>query len=1069
MQNEITKFDVELAYRKLKSNIHYDNYDLFSKAKIADFEADIFNTEYSDDIFDLTAEIDKKIKKLFASITNPTASESRFFKNKISKISANILPKSLDPISEEAENIYTNKYPIENYEVSRLTFFIDAEVELLIVSVLWLMKIGYKLEHDLYDKAYGNRLTLGSNKKITEGLRLFKPYFKQYQRWRNEAIDKVEELIEKNEDAAIINLDIQDFFYNATISESKLNKAVGKLDGSLLELHKIFIQINREYTKKLSSYKYINNDYNAILKNKEFVLPIGLPTSYVLANWHMDNFDKRILQEVKPVFYSRYVDDILIVVNNPDFDKKKRAEECEAINKSQKLKLKLSKTDEFILRELSPIIEPQLKPNQAEGEQEYFFKIICDEYEHLKIQTEKTFLYLIDAKESTHFIDRLKKRIRENSSEFRDLPDEGEEFPDYNEETFEAVLSGKGKKSDKILGLRNAKFVLTVYLANKIFAALKHQVVFNEHESKRIVSFFKGANCIDYFQLWERIIVYLLVHDDKKGFYQFYTNTIKDVTELNFSENIIDSAYSEAMIKSCLLRYLKSATELAIALKPDFIDKKLSENLKRFWNQSNLKDYESYYDFDQDFQFKKFRCSNLVRDKYITHPLINYSNLSFNTPISLIDVNLPIKINSKYNNKYEFSSDKNNLSLNKNLLRFSPRLIKLYEATYYYQYKHTIDRTKEVESDSIFIYKSNSELNHLNNAFRVFYRLNYDNLYKDLQDPAKRIKKYLDLKKSIFQTRKNKASSFDGFSNKEIVINEIKIKKGQDVFTKCRLSIANTKCNNYYFEQSMEGKPIINSERYKTFSTILNLSINEKANLLGMPECSVPYDLVPAFAKFGAKNNLASVLGLEHWRVENVSFNFIVTIIPINIDNMQDALVIYRLKNHYSHEEARHVLNSGSDLKVPVPEVYRYDLINWNNLYFTNFYCYELANILHRSLFVSLIDLMVASEWNPDTNYFSGIVETTSREIHCYFMQVNTSEFGDSRITLPAKTDSKNQVQIKGGENDTILIGEIDINKLRRFQYKKYDKQKEDKSFKPTPPDFNRKNVKKRIDNDFIF
>lgn len=1069
MENEITEFDVELAYRKLKSYIHYDNYDLFSKTKIADFETENFNTEYSEDIFDLTTEIDKKIKKIFASITHPTASESRFFKNKIGKISANILPKSLDPINDELGNIYTNKYPIENYEVSRLTFFIDADIELLIISVLWLMKIGYKLEHNLYDKAYGNRLTIGNNKKVTEGLRLFKPYFKQYQRWRNEAIDKVEELIEKKEDAAIINLDIQDFFYNATISENKLSKAVGKLDGSLLELHKIFIQINREYTKKLNSYKYIDNDYDAILKNKEFVLPIGLPSSYVLANWYMDNFDKRIYQEVKPIFYSRYVDDILIVVNNPDFEKKKRAEECEAIDKSKSLKLKLNKTDEFILRELSPVIAPELIPNQEKDGQKYYFQIVCDDYEHLKIQTDKTFLYLIDANESTHFIDRLKKRLKENSSEFRDLPDESEEFPDYNEETFEAVLSGKGKKSDKILGLRNAKFVLTVYLANKIFAALKHQVTFNEHESKRIVSFFKGANSIDYFQLWERIIVYLLVHNDKKGFFQFYTNTIKDITELKFSENIIDSSYSEAMIKGCLLHYLKSATELAFALNPEFLDKKLNEKMQRFWNQSDLKEFENYFNINQEFKIRKFRCSNLVRDKYISHPLINYTNLAFNTTVSLIDINLPIKISNKYNKQHIFSSDKNNLSLNKNLLRYSPRLIKLYEATYYYQYKHTIDKTKEVDSDSIFVYGSNSELNHLNNAFRVFYRLNYDNLYKDLQDPSKRLKKYLDLKKAIFQIKKSKASSFDGFSNKEIVINEIKIGKGKDDFTKCRLSIANTKCNNYYFEQSMEGNPIINAERYKTFSTILNLSVNEKANLLGMPECSVPYDLVPAFAKFGAKNNLASVIGLEHWRVENVSYNFIVTIIPIQIDNMQDALVIYRLKNHYSHEEARNVLTSGSDLKVPVPEVYRYDLINWNNLYFTNFYCYELANILHRSLFVSLIDLMVASEWNPDTNYFSSIVETTSREIHCYFMQVNTSEFGDSRITLPAKTDSKNQVQIKGGENDTILIGEIDITKLRRFQYKKYDKQKDDKSFKPTPPDFNRKNVKKRMDNEFIF
>ncbi len=1069
MENQITEFDVELAYRKLKSYIYYDNYDLFSKTKIADFETDNFSTEYSEDIFDLTTEIDKKIKNIFSEITKSNASDSSFFKSKIANISANILPKSLEAINDRPGNIYTNKYPISNYKISQLTFFIDAEIELLIISVLWLMKIGYKLEQKLYDKAYGNRLTLGNNKKVAEGPRLFKPYFKQYQRWRNEAIDKVEELIEKKEDAAIINLDIQDFFYNATISEIKLNKAVGKLSGSLLELHKIFIQINRKYTKKLSNYNYIKNDYNKILKNKEFVLPIGLPTSYVLANWYMDNFDKRILQEVKPIYYSRYVDDILIVVNNPDFEKKKQAEECEAIDKSKKLKIKLSETDEFILRELSPLIAPEILPNQERGGQEYYFQIVCDGYEHLKIQTEKTFLYLIDANESTHFIDRLKKRLKENSSEFRDLPDEGEEFPDYNEETFEAVLSGKGKKSDKILGLRNAKFVLTVYLANKIFAALKHQVTFNEHESKRIISFFKGANCIDYFQLWERIIVYLLVHNDKKGFFQFYTNTIKDITELNFTENIIDSSYNKALIKECLLHYLKSATELAFALKPEFLDEKLNEDIQRFWNRSNLEDFENYFDINQDFRIRKFRCSNLVRDKYISHPLINYTNLAFNTAVSLIDINLPIKINNKYNNQQVFSDDKNNLTLNKNLLRFSPRLIKLYEATCYYQYKHIIDTTKEVDSDSIFIYRSNSELGHLNEAFEVFYSLNYDNLYKDLQEPEKREKKLTDLKNAIFQTKKSIASSFDGFSNKEITINEIKIQKGQTDFTKCRLSIANTKCNTFYFEQSMEGKPIINSERYKTFSTILNLSNREKANLLGMPECSVPYDLVPTFAKFGAKNNLASVIGLEHWRVENVSYNFIVTIIPINIDNMQDSIVIYRLKNHYSHEEARHVLTSGSDLKVPVPEVYRYDLINWNNLYFTNFYCYELANILHRSLFVSLIDLMVASEWNPDTNYFSSIVETTSREIHCYFMQVNTSEFGDSRITLPAKTDSKNQVQIKGGENDTILIGEIDIAKLRRFQYKKYDKQKDDKSFKPTPPDFNRKNVKKRIDNEFIF
>lgn len=1069
IKDEITELDVELAYRKLKSYIHYDNYDHFSKAKIADYETDLFEWGYAKDIFNLETTLTKKIKKLFNSLKAPNASGKNFFENKIKNIGTNILPKSIDKISEEEGNIFSNKFPIKDYEVNQITFFIDADIELLIISVLWLMKIGYKLEKNIYEKAYGNRLTLGKNKKVTEGLRLFKPYFNQYQRWRNEAIDKVEELIDKKEDAAIINLDIKDFFYNATISESKLNSAIGKLDGTVLELHKIFLKINREYTKKLNTYKYIKNDYDKILKNKEFILPIGLPTSYLLANWHMNNFDQRILQEIKPIFYSRYVDDILIVVNNPDYDKKKKIEDCIALNKSKSLNIELNKTDEFILKELSPLIEAELVPDQDDGGTEYFFKIICDEYTNLKIQSSKTFLYLLDANESSHFIDRLKKRLRENSSEFRDLPEEGEEFPDYNEETFEAVLSGKGKKSDKILGLRNAKFVLTVYLANKIFAALKHQSPFNEQESKRIVSFFKGANSIDYYQLWERIIVYLLVHNDKKGFFQFYTNTLLDIKGLIFAESIIDSSFNEDIKRKGLYKYLKTAAELALALNPAFLDPKLREDLNRFLKQNDFVEYENLFESLHHFSIKKFRCSNLVRDKYITHPLFNYTNLAFNTSISLIGINLPVKINNKYNNKFAFDDVKNNLSLNKNLLKYSPRLIKLYEATYYIQYKKTIDKTTEIENDTIFFYEENIKSDYLNEGFKVFFNFNYKYLYSDLQTIESRRKKLKELKNAIFKIKSKNTKFIDGVTNRDVIINEIKIEKGQNIFTKCRLAIANIKCDHVNFENSMEGTPIINAERYTTFSTILNLSRKEKANLLGMPECSVPYDLVPAFAKFGAKNRLASVIGLEHWRVENVSYNFIVTILPISIDNMNDAIVLYRLKNHYSHEEAKSVLESGSDLKVPVPKVYRYDLINWNNLYFTNFYCYELANITHRSLFVSLVDLIVASEWNNDTNYFSGIVETTSREIHCYFMQVNTSDYGDSRITLPAKTDSKNQIQIKGGENDTVLIGEIDITKLRTFQYKKYGGQREDKSFKPTPPDFNRKNVKKRVDNEFMF
>ena len=89
-------------------------------------------------------------------------------------------------------------------------------------------------------------------------------------------------------------------------------------------------------------------------------------------------------------------------------------------------------------------------------------------------------------------------------------------------------------------------------------------------------------------------------------------------------------------------------------------------------------------------------------------------------------------------------------------------------------------------------------------------------------------------------------------------------------------------------------------------------------------------------------------------------------------------------------------------------------------------------------------------------------MESVSRDIHCYFIQSNSSDFGDSRITRPSKSYNMDIVRLKGGINDRIVVGEIDIQKLREFQYKEFELQKDDGSFKPTPPNFD-KNVIEKI------
>lgn len=112
--------------------------------------------------------------------------------------------------------------------------------------------------------------------------------------------------------------------------------------------------------------------------------------------------------------------------------------------------------------------------------------------------------------------------------------------------------------------------------------------------------------------------------------------------------------------------------------------------------------------------------------------------------------------------------------------------------------------------------------------------------------------------------------------------------------------------------------------------------------------------------------------------------------------------------------------------------------------------------------------MMIAVEWNKDINYYSNILESLSRDMHCYCIQVNTSDYGDSRITRPSKTEEKDIIRTKGGVNSTILVGEIDIAELREFQLKEYALQKKGR-FKVTPPGFKNDIVLKKMKGEKLF
>lgn len=228
--------------------------------------------------------------------------------------------------------------------------------------------------------------------------------------------------------------------------------------------------------------------------------------------------------------------------------------------------------------------------------------------------------------------------------------------------------------------------------------------------------------------------------------------------------------------------------------------------------------------------------------------------------------------------------------------------------------------------------------------------------------------------------------------------------------------------------------------------------------MLVLPESYWPFEWLPILARTCAKNQLAVVTGIEHLKIRRTGsfdsiYNLTAVILPYIEGTQRSSYIHFHSKNHFAPNEKRMV----QSYRCKAEEGTQYELFNWNDFWFSVYCCYELTSITDRALFQSYVDALVAVEWNRDVNYYSNIVESLSRDLHCYCIQVNTAQYGDSRIIQPSKTEKKDILKVKGGKNPSVLVDTIDIATLRDFQLKGNDLQvsgAEDTQYKPTPPDF---------------
>lgn len=1201
---------IEAAYKKLKSYSYYDNRNIFLKNRIVDFENDNIKEESSEKYIESISEkfnlikevIDEKKRISFNFIHSSLLEKNNMKFSEINFTNLDVIvnftirsvPKSI--IDDQVGSTIIKNFEGENSKatVDKVMYYLDLDIMSQIIGTLWVTIIGKELEKEYIDYTAGNIL----DDNISDNLKLFKPYYLSYERWRDDAINIVEDRIDKGNRSTMLSLDIKEYYYSINLDIEKTKKEIeqifNKSKSEKYVSEEIFKRINdyvfeviKAYSNAMHLYGFSDNQNT----EEKYILPIGFLPSSILSNWYLRDFDNAVNRRLTPLYYKRYVDDILIIMNT-DYNKQEVFNEEEILNGSfydtelfeigvlvnnknnsegksteilvlnnakefLKFTSKIDRIDTRLKKNILDMIESILNENTNLGEINNIFteedifidwsnknpieekcelsklenkikdinrklKIDSNKFKkiylikyyieskkaYLIIQDEKVKVYDFVSDGSKSLIENFKREIKENSSAFRFLPQKDEVLNSFDKEVYKVDYKDSIHKLSSIESLKINRYNLSKFLARIIYSdKLENDHYINDVDEK-ILWIFKGGHAVEYFFLWDKVFNYYLMnrrYDKIKKLYGNINSSINNLTLdlanfsfININYKDINSAIRVNNLKTDLKLYLKFVLAMNYALDDSIFINEIKKNndFKRKIIQDNSELIINVQEINTQKEY--IRISNMLNHSFVKSPLMNYYYLNYKKKYSneenLINFNFINSIVGKpevlsnrnscffVNSNYEkcfirqaFINQKENVNQNYDIqmckfaVKYNPRFVHLHECI--------INSIENIIASGEIVCKGNEIID----AKKTFYDLNGIELNNDkigVFPNINNVSNYVTKSDNINYVRKNNILNthfkyFDLndylFLQKERVINYLEYGNTQKK-DKLKVGIVNMKIYDEDLVKSFKKRPNIGSKRLENISKMLNIAKKNGADIIVFPEVSIPVEWLGVVSDFSRRNDILIICGLEHVIYDNkLCCNYIATILPDKYRDYSFAVVKLRLKNHYSPNEKEWVKGYGWNLPTEnnaINEYWQkeYDLFRWKGIDFSTFSCFELANIQDRALFTSYVDVLVGSVHNRDVNYYSNVIESLARDVHCYFVHVNDSNLGDSRVIKPASTNNKNILQVSGGMNDTVLIGEVDIKNLRDFQIKDHNLQMKDNRFKAVPPEYKHNNVKIRDD-----
>lgn len=1018
---------LEIAFKKLKSDVFFDKTQAILRQKIVDFEM-------SADFEETMEEVNQCLIAADRSYDKDRALPS-VFERILSKINVAVYPKSIRSSTTDDHNEVITNIVGETTKVDRLQYFIDMPVMGYILGTLWVMLVGRFIDKDFYDKSYGNRIKEMKNPDDIQSFSpyLFRPYFEQYESWRDNALKCAQNLLKEKKNAVLITLDFKSFYYSVNVDRSSYFELFHCQSSKWTDNHGVRELLHKFVWRVMDHYSNQLRQLDPDLIGSRCVLPIGFMPSSILANYVLKQFDATVIEGWNPVYYGRYVDDLIFV------DKVEKDSWIYVDAKEGKLKQdrilehyfvncsvwnrKACQKEGLLIDEQKKQTTVRAKENKESKENgaeekssdeaktyrvnpQFIVFPKCD----IRLQSDKVKVFYMSSDGADALFDGFRRTIETNSSEFRYLPEDEIDFErdDFAElyQIIKADNAGPNKIRD-IKGLVLDKYGLSKFLGKYLRICGLVDDRREDSFARNLHKLFSPQVLIENYTTWEKVLEALIINENTQayiGFIKMVRNAIEH-TEVMMAD-LFSGMSITVIMQNTLSEVLKANIARTLAL---------------LWGekqQSIIKDLNNLYDHPALGEECRKYCLTRMVDKYAL-PLLIDGLIKKEILWNKSSKNINLTKFSDYRDLYDYSTVDEDRPY-----RFYPFLVTVADLAII---------------DYINAYCKGGARADLNKIWLFFLRCNYDSK----SEKTEWITHPTDCDDPI-----------------------IRVWDESGPIKKLRVAVANVETDPNFFVNEMAGKFDRSYARYRTLVRIVNEAIKEKANMLILPEAYVPLEWVPIIARTCAKNGVALVTGIEECilpkrlgQAKRDVVNLTAVILPYKDDKNKLAITWFHRKKHFAPLERQIVESYGFQPLLGEEN----ELFCWNNFWFSVYCCYELVSIKDRAKYMSIVDAIIAVEFNKDTNYYKNIVGSLSRDLHCYCIQVNTAPYGDTRITQPSKTETQDIINVKGGKNPTILVDEIDIEKLRYFQISGNVLQEKDGTYRMTPPDWDNEIVRAKI------